>query len=158
MVLFAIFLFVSYKENSSSLIFYFEQGISEDKQKMKIAERKFMQGKMRKEVFEPLSEEMSVKVLEKELELFKIKKSSEVSIKAKLEQLVEKMSSPNKYKKSKLEKLLKESEIIRSQMSFLESRLLKREIKQHVFEYLIKKKEMEMIDKENEVLKIIGQN
>jgi hypothetical protein len=156
MVLFAIFLFVSYKENSSSLISYFEQGISEDKQKMKIAERKFMQGKMRKEVFEPLSEEMSVKVLEKELELFKIKKSSEVSIKAKLGQLVEKMSSPNKYKKSKLEKLLKESEIIRSQMSFLESRLLKREIKQHVFEYLIKKKEMEMIDKENEILKIIG--
>lgn len=158
LVLFAlisIFWFITYKKDRSTLISFFEQEIIDDKQKLLIAERKFMQGKIRKEVFEPLSGDMERQMMEKELEIFRIKKENTVSIKDKFLQLTEKMKHPTNYKKLKLEKLLKESEIIRQEMSFLESKLLKREIKQSVFEFLIRKKEMEMIDKENEIIKII---
>jgi hypothetical protein len=153
--LIAIFWFITYKEDKTTLISFFEKEIVDDKQKLVIAERKFMQGKIRKEVFEPLSGDMEREMLEKELEIFRIKREKNVSIKDKLSQLVEKMAHPTNYKKLKLEKLLKESEIIRQEMSYLESKLLKREIKQTVFEFLIRKKEMEMIDKENEIIKII---
>ncbi|HNV01050.1 MAG TPA: hypothetical protein PKK60_01325 [archaeon] len=158
LVLFAlisIFWFITYKKDRSTLISFFEQEIIDDKQKLLIAERKFVQGKIRKEVFEPLSGDMERQMVEKELEIFRIKKENTVSIKDKFLQLTEKMKHPTNYKKLKLEKLLKESEIIRQEMSFLESKLLKREIKQSVFEFLIRKKEMEMIDKENEIIKII---
>jgi hypothetical protein len=155
-LLIGIFWFASYKKNRSEQVLLFEQEITDDKQKIKIAERRFLQGKIRKEVFEPLSNEMERGMIEKELEVFKIKRESEVSIKDKLTQIIEKMSNPTRYKKLRLEKLLKESEMIRQEMSFLESKLLKREIKQNVFEFLIKKKEIELIDKENEVIKLVG--
>lgn len=155
-ILVGIFWFVTYKENKEIQVSYFEKEILDEKQKLKIAQRKFMQGKIRKEVFEPISNEMEREMVEKELEVFKIKKENEISIQKKLSEILEKMTNPTKYKKVKLEKLLKETEIIRQQMSLLESKLLKREIKQHVFEFLIRKKEMEMIDKENEIIKLVG--
>ena len=151
--LIAIFWFITYKEDKTSLISLFEEKIVDDKQKLMIAERKFMQGKIRREVFEPLSGDMEREMIEKELEIFRIKQEKTISVEDKLNQLVEKMSRPTNYKKLKLAKLLKELEMIRREMSFLESKLLKREIKQNVFEFLTRKREMELIDKENQIVK-----
>ncbi|NMA44861.1 MAG: hypothetical protein GX950_03570 [Candidatus Diapherotrites archaeon] len=153
--LIAIFWFITYKEDKTSLISLFEEKIVDDKQKLMIAERKFMQGKIRREVFEPLSGDMEREMIEKELEIFRIKQEKTISVEDKLNQLVEKMSRPTNYKKLKLAKLLKELEMIRREMSFLESKLLKREIKQNVFEFLTRKREMELIDKENQIVKIV---
>ncbi len=153
--LIAIFWFITYKEDKTSLISLFEEKIVDDKQKLMIAERKFMQGKIRREVFEPLSGDMEREMIERELEIFRIKQEKTISVEDKLNQLVEKMSRPTNYKKLKLAKLLKELEMIRREMSFLESKLLKREIKQNVFEFLTRKREMELIDKENQIVKIV---
>ena len=126
------------------------------KAQLKIAERKYMQGKIKKNVFEALIDDLEEELLSAELVLFRLRKVSDLSVDSKTSLVLEKMSSKNKYKKSQVEKILKETELLREEISLLESKLLRREIKESVFEKLLKKKESALIKKETELNSLVA--
>ena len=125
------------------------------KEQLKIAERKYMQGRIKKNVFDSLADDLEEELLSAELVLFRLKKVSGLSVDNKISLVLEKMSSKNKHKKSQIEKILKETELLREEISLLESKLLRREIKESVFEKLVKKKESALIKKETELNSLV---
>ncbi|MFA5125527.1 MAG: hypothetical protein WC462_00810 [archaeon] len=147
------FAFLSYRDKL--LLSQAEKRIVSVKEKIKIAERKFMQGKLKKSVFDSLVEDLEEELFSEECVLLRLKKASVFSSKDKVSEVVAKLDKPTKHRKARVEKILKEIELLRSEMSLLESKFLKREIKQSVFEKMIKKKESEMIQKEKELSDIV---
>jgi len=133
-----------------------EREIVSAKDRIKIAERKFMQGKIKKSVFDSLLDDLEGELLSAEMALFRVKRSSEVSIGDKALMILSKIDKPTKHRKAGIEKLLKETELLRVEMSMLEGKLLKREINQSVFEKLIKEKESQMIQKEKDLMDIVA--
>jgi len=133
-----------------------EREIVSAKDRIKIAERKFMQGKIKKSVFDLILDDLEGELLSAEMALFRIKRSSEVSIGDKALMILSKIDKPTKHRKAGIEKLLKETELLRVEMSMLEGKLLKREINQSVFEKLIKEKESQMIQKEKDLMDIVA--
>jgi uncharacterized membrane protein len=123
--------------------------------RLEIAERKFMQGKIKRAVFDSLVNDLEGELVSAELVLFRNNKSSEPSIVSTPKELLDKLSSQSKYKKAQAQHILKEIDLINSELGLLESKFLKRELKQSVFEELVKKKESLLIKKENELMKII---
>jgi len=149
------FAFLSYREKF--LLVQAEKRVVSVKEKLKIAERKFMQGKLKKSVFDSLVEDLEEELFSEECVLLRLKKSPVFSSKDKVSEVVAKLGKPTKYRKARVEKILKEIELLRSETSLLESKFLKREIKQSVFEKMIKKKESEMIQKEKELSDIVAE-
>lgn len=154
-VVLLVFFFIFGKDDYETKAFVLENDLSFEKEKLKIAERKFLQGKIKKDVFDPLLDELESEITEKELELYGLKKKKDISAKEKLGALLGKVERPTGIKKAKLEKLLKESELIRSELGLLEVKLMKRQIKENVFRKLVGKKEKEMIEIESEILRLM---
>jgi hypothetical protein len=161
LVLIVIILFVGYfafvSYNEKVLIQNTEKRIASTKEKIKIAERKYMQGKLKKSVFDSLIEELEEELFSAECILLRLKKSSVVSHLNKVSAVLSKVEKPTKHRKAKVEKILKEIELLRSETALLESKYLKREIKQNVFEKMIRKKESELIQKEKELNDIVAE-
>jgi len=86
-----------------------------------------------------------------ELSLFRLKKTDDVFVSDKTELVFSKVSHPTKHRKAKVESILREIELIRRELSIIESKALRREITQSVFEKLVAKKESELIKKEHEL-------
>ena len=57
-----------------------ERGVVSAKEKLKITERKYMQGKLRKGVFDSLVDDLEAELLSYELTLFRLRRSGEVSV------------------------------------------------------------------------------
>jgi len=148
------FAFFSYRERI--LLQQTEKRVASAKEKLKIVERKFMQGKIKKNVFDSLVDELEEELFSAQCLLLRLKASPKISASDKVSEIVSKLGKPTKYRKAKIEKILKETELIRSEMSLLESNYLKREIKQSVFEKMIKKKESDLIQKEKELTDIVA--
>ena len=153
-VLVGIFAYSSYSEKKA--ILDAENQVVSAKERLKIAERKFMQGKIKKSVFESLIDDIEEELLLAELALFRLKNYPEVSITEKASQVFLKMDRPTKYRKIRIEKILTETELIRNEISILEGKFMKHEIKQSVFERLIKTKEDLMIRKEKELMDVVA--
>ncbi|MFA5931276.1 MAG: hypothetical protein WC821_03110 [archaeon] len=148
-----IFFYSSYRER---IVFENAQReVISAQEKIKIAERKFMQGKIKKNVFEAILDELEEELISAELIVFRLKNSSSLSIGDKANQVIAKLDKPTKYRKTKIEKILKETELLRNEMSILEGRFLKHQIKQSVFEKLVQAKESMMIIKEKELMDIV---
>lgn len=157
LILVGVFWFVSYSDKSDSEIFSLQGDIEKDKEKLKIAQRHFMQGKIKKDVFDPLLDDLELEMIEKELQLYRINKRKEVSVVDKVEELLKRLQKPTKYRRTRLEKLLKDAELIRHEMSLIEAKLMKRELKPAVFQHMLKKKEKELINKETEIIDLISE-
>lgn len=153
-VIVTIFIFSSFRGKAEITIY--EDKVSSAKDRIKIAERRFMQGKIKKSVFESLMQELEEDLLSAEMYLLRLKKSDSLSVSNKSAQIVAKISRPTRRKERIIESILKETELLRLEMSLLEGRFLKREIKQSVFENLIKKKERELIQKEKELMDVVS--
>ncbi len=155
-VLFLVFFFIFGKDNYEARAFVLESDLAAEKEKLKIAERKFLRGKIKKDVFDSLLDELESEITEKELDLYGLRKKEDISIKEKLSALLEKLNKPTGLKKSKIEKLLKESELIRFELGLLEVKLMKRQITENVFQKLVGKKEKEMIQIESEIVRLMA--
>jgi len=134
-----------------SVILRLEKDVSSYKDHLKIAERRFMQGKIKKPVFDSLVNSIEEDLISAELVLFRLKKTDDVFVSDKTERVFSKVSHPTKHRRAKIESVLREIELIRKELSILESKALKREITQSVFDKLVAKKEFELIRKEHEL-------
>ncbi len=152
-VMVGIFFYSDYRDKK--ILEQTEREVVSAKERLKIAERKYMQGKIRKGVFDSIAEDLQSELLEYELLLFRLKKSGEVSVDDKTAQVVGKLTHPTKYRTTKIGKILKETELIRRELSMLETKLMKHEISQNVFERVVKQKESELISKEKELMDIV---
>ena len=132
--------------------------IKNAEEKLKIAERKFMQGKIKKSVFDSIVDDIEEEMLSAEMALLRITKSKELSVEEKTLEIMKQIERPTKHRMTQVQKILEETEILRKEMSMLEGKLLKREIKQSVFEKLVKEKETEMIKKENDLMDIVAKS
>ncbi|VVB74586.1 Uncharacterised protein [uncultured archaeon] len=124
-------------------------------QRIKIAERRFMQGKIKKSVFDALLDDLEQELISAELILFRFQKLPDVSVVEKMGEVVLKLGKSTQYRKSKISRILMETELLRAEMGLLEGKLLRHEIKQSVFERLIKQKELVLIKKEKELMDVI---
>jgi len=155
-VVLLVFFFVFGKDDFESRAFELENNLLFEKEKLKIAERKFLQGKIKKAVFDPLLDDLESDITEKELELYELRKKKDISAKEKLKELLGRFDRPTGFKKAKLEKLLKESELVRSELGVLEVKFMKREIKESVFQKMVRKKEKQLIEIESEIVKLMS--
>jgi len=126
--------------------------ISFVKDKLKIAEKKFFTGKLKKNVFDSLLDELESELASCELSLFRLQKSKELSVEKKANALLSKVFHPSRYRKVKLSRLLLETELLNQEIDLLESKFMKRELRQGVFEKLLKEKEQIMLEKESEIV------
>ncbi|MCX6803003.1 MAG: hypothetical protein NTY48_00335, partial [Candidatus Diapherotrites archaeon] len=133
-----------------------ETSVHSAQERLLIAERKFMQGKLKRSVFESLRSMIEEEMLLAEMSLFRLKKASNISVSTKAKRLVEVSGSLSRRKETKVRSILKETELLRSQMGLLEARFLKRSISEYVFEKLITNKESELIKKERELSNLIS--
>ena len=152
-VIISLFGYTSYRERK--LIKESERIISQNQEKIKIAERKFMQRKIKKSVFDMILEDLEEQILLAQMTLFRLKKSPSVSIEDKAQELFLRLEKPTNHRKKTIESLLKDTEVLRTEMSMLEGKLMKREIRESVFERLIKDKEKEMIEKERKLIDLL---
>jgi hypothetical protein len=127
------------------------------KRELKIAEKKFFQGKIKKELFEALLDDLEEQLAMAELTLFRMRKSGEISVEGKTQELFDKITRPTRHRKAKISHLLLETEMLKSEMNLLEVKLLKREIRPSVFLRLVKERERKMIRHESELMGVIDE-
>jgi len=152
-VISGIFFYSGYRDKK--ILEETEREVVSTKERLKIAERKYMQGKIRKGVFDSIAEDLQSELLEYELLLFRLKKSGEISVDDKTAQVVGKLDHPTKYRTTKIGKILKETELIRRELSMLEAKLMKHEVSQNVFQRIVKEKESKLISKEKELMDLV---
>lgn len=129
-----------------------EQLLLINKDKLRVTEKKFLQGKIKEPVFFQLKEKLEIEIVLIELEIFRLNKTGFIFVEEKLKKLLNKLKKPTKFKKAKLKSLLSDLEFIKKEMDFVEKRLLKKEIMNSSFEKLIQQKENEMIEKEIQIV------
>jgi hypothetical protein len=129
--------------------------VSSLNQQILIAQRRFMQGKIKKPVFELILEDLESELYSTELMLFRSQKSSSISVKPKTDEIMSKLDKPTKHRRQLVESILSETELIREELALLEAKLFKHEIKQSVFDKLVRKKESELIRKEKELMDVV---
>ena len=154
LVIISLFGFSSYAERK--MLKEAEISIAQNRDRIRIAERKFMQRKIKKSVFDNILEDLEEQILLAEMNIFRLKKPSSVSINEKAQEIFLKLAHPTNHKKKMIEGILKETEFLRDEMSLLEGRLMKREIREAVFEKMIKEKEKEMIEKERKLIDLLN--
>lgn len=123
--------------------------------RLSIAERKFMQGKIKRGIFDSLSSQIEEELLSAELALFRIQKAPTIEPSPKAGKIFAVLERPTNYRRAKINSILKETELLRHEMSLLEGKLLKRAIRESVFEKLIAQKESALISKEKELADIV---
>ena len=129
-----------------------EKRINSAREKLKLAEKRYFQGKIKKDVFDAVLDDIEVELAEAELVLFRMKKSREISVEEKTVALLDKVTKPTKHRRAKIARLLFETELLRSEVSLLEGKLMKRELRQSTFQRLMREKENEMLAKESELV------
>ncbi len=129
--------------------------ISSAREKLSIAERKFMQGKIKKNVFSSIVDQIEEELLEAELSMYRLKKAPVIEVGAKVDKISAVLTNPTKFRRAKIGMILRETELLRSEMGLLEAKFLRREITQAVFEKLVMKKESALISKEKELTDVV---
>lgn len=124
-------------------------------QQISIAQRRFMQGKIKKNVFDLILDDLESELYSTELLLFRSQKSASVSVKSKTDEIISKLDKPTKHRRALVESILSETELIREELALLEGKLFKHEIKQSVFDKLVREKESELIRKEKELMDVV---
>ena len=153
---FLLLLFFLYNSGSSqSIVFEKEQELSAQKDKLKIAEKKFLQGKMNKNIFEKIRNDLEYENVLLELEIEIARRTNFERVEEKVKQLFSKFKKPTKYKRTKLKRMIGESESVRTELKIIEKKLLRNEISQETFEKLVQEKEKEMVDKETKIVHFI---
>lgn len=130
--------------------------ISDADRRLFIAEKKFMQGKIKRGVFDSISSEIEEDLMSCELALLRHEKAPQISVASRAERVVSLLSNPTPHRRAKINSILKETSLIRHEMSHLEAKLLKRAIRESVFEKMIAKKEAKLIEKEKELGDIVA--
>ncbi len=157
-LLLVIVLVIFIKYNSSlevRLVVEKEKIFEIEKERLKIAERKYMQGKIKKEIYDELRLEIEEKLFLTELDIFRLKKIHVLEIEDKLEEIYKRILNPTKHRRVQLAHLLTETELVRKEMGFLESKLMKHELSENLFKKLIRKKEQELISLEIEIVNLV---
>ena len=129
--------------------------ISSAKDRLAIAQRRFMQGKIKERVFNSLAGDIEEEITSGELLLYRLRKSGSVEVSDKVDKLLAVLSKPTPHRRSRINSILKETELIRHEMGLLEAKFLKREITESVFEKMIVKKEAQLISREKALTDII---
>jgi len=155
-ILIILFLFAYMMQSESILILEKERAIRSVEKMLKIAEKKFMHGKISRDLFEELHDELLAEKINLEFELNSIKRVEKVDVKIKADLLVERSSNPSRHKKLLIKKLLEQTERLRIEMGIVEKRFLKHEIKEAVFRKMMKEKEAQLIRKESEIIEIVN--
>lgn len=139
------------KRNVASL----NERVSSLNQQIAIAKRRFMQGKIKNNVFELIQDDLESELYSTELMLFRLKKGNSVSVKTKTDEIMSRLDKPTKHRRQLVEKILLETELIREELALIEGKLFKHEIKQNVFDKLVQQKEYELIKKEKELMDVV---
>lgn len=130
--------------------------ISSLKQQIAISKRRYMQGKIKSNVFELIQDDLESELYSTELLLFRTKKIDSVSVKSKTDQIMSKLDLPTKHRRQLVEKILFETELIREELALIEGKFFKHEMKQSVFDKLIREKEYSLIKKEKELMDVVS--
>lgn len=136
-------------------ILILNEKISSLNQQTDIAKRRFLQGKIKKNVFDLIIEDLQTELYSTELLLFRFSKGVSKKVSAKTDEIMDRMDKPTKHRRAMVEKILSETELIREELVLLENRLFKHEMKQSVFDKLVFEKEAELILKEKELMDIV---
>jgi len=155
-LLILLLMFAYMMQSESILIVEKERAIRRIEKMLKIAEKKFMKGKMKKEVFEELRDDLHTEQLNLEFELQSIRRVEDTAIAIKTDQLMQRTASPSRHKKLELKNLLGETEVIRGEMELIERKFLKHDIKESVFRKMMKEKETQLLRKESEIIEIVN--
>ena len=139
------------KKNIVSL----NERVSSLTQQISIAKRRFMQGKIKNNIFELIIDDLESELYSTELLLFRIKKGNSISVKTKTDEIMSKLDKPTKHRRQLLESILSETELIREELALIEGKLFKHEMKQSVFDKLVRTKEFELIKKEKELMDVV---
>lgn len=134
-----------------------QQKISLAKEKLNIAEKKYMQGKIKEKIFEKLKYDLQYEIVSNKLSIIKIKKE-EASIKPKLKKILNKLKRKTKHKKVTLNRLLTQVDVVKKQLSVLDSMFMKRAITEDVYNAVAEEKENQLISLEADILKIVKEN
>jgi len=156
-VLLILFLFAYIMQSESILILEKEKAIARIEKMLKIAEKKFMKGKIKREVFEELQNDLLAEKITLEFELNSINRAQSVDVTYKAETLVERSVHPTRHKKLTIRKLLEDTEVLRAELGEIERRFLRHEIKESVFRKLIKDKESQLIRKESQIIELVDE-
>ena len=149
-VFFAFFMYNYTREGRVAL--EQEKRINFARDKLKLAEKRYFQGKIKKEVFDAVLDDLQAELAEAELVLFRMRKSREISVEDKTVALLDRVTKPTKHRRAKIARLLFETELLRSEVSLLEGKLMKRELRQSTFQRLMREKENDMLSKESELV------
>lgn len=156
LVVFALVFFIVYNSSwESRIIIQKESMLGIARERLEIANKRYMQGKIKKEIFEDLKLDLEEEIFLFELEIYRLKKLHTLEIEDKLEAIVKKIIHPTKHRRIQIAHLLTETELIRKEMKYLESKFLKREISEKLFKKIIKKKEAELISFENDIIHVV---
>ncbi|MBT4870751.1 MAG: hypothetical protein HON47_04205 [Candidatus Diapherotrites archaeon] len=156
-VLLVLFLFAYIMQSENILILEKEKEILRIEKMLKIAEKKFMKGKIKRKVFEEIQDDLLAEKINLEFELKSIKHAESIDVSIKAEKLVERVTRPSRHKKLTIKRVLKETELLRDELGGIEKKFLKHEIKESVFRKLMKEKESQLIRKESEIIEIINE-
>ena len=157
LVLIVLFLFAYIMQSESILIVEKERAIARIEKMLRIAEKKFMRGRIKRDVFEEIQDDLLTEKINLEFELNSIKRAEKIDVTFKADQLVGRASSPSRHKKLLIKKLLEQTEQLRGEMGIVEKRFLKHEIKESVFRKMMKQKESQLIRKESEIIELVDE-
>lgn len=149
-----MFLFGGYYRKTERKISELNQKLHESEQQLKIAEENFYTRKMGQHVFEKILHYYKAQMVGLELNISKLQNSQPVDISEKLRVLGSKIKHPTKGKIHRLEKLLKEAEILVVEINFLQNKLLKHEIDEELFNCLSEEKHKKIIEAEASIRKL----
>jgi len=150
-----IFLMLFVIVNSKDNLFAKERKINSLKERLHLAENKFMKGRIKNEVFISLKEDLEKEIIDNEMSLLRLEKSMDVNVESKTKELLERIEKPTEKKRVRISNFLKETELIRREMAMLEKKFLKKEIGEKTFKGVMKKKENELIEKETEIIHLV---
>ena len=154
LLVFLVLIGVSIWQEKKTILVLNEKISSLNKQ-MNIAKRRFLQGKITKSVFDLIVEDLQTELYSAELALLRLTKGVPKRVGAKTDEIMARLDKPTKHKRSLVEKILSETELIREELALLESRLFKNEIKQSVYNKIVFEKEAELILKEKELMDVV---
>ena len=137
-------------------LYLLNEKIASLKQQIAISKRRYMQGKIKSNVFELIQDDLESELYQNELLLFRTKKSDSLSVKSKTDLIMSKLDLPTKHRRQLVEKILLETELIREELALIEGKLFKHEMKQSVFDKLVREKEFELIKKEKELMDVVS--
>jgi len=156
-VLLILLLFVYIMQSESILLLEKERAIERVEKMLKIAEKKFMKGKIKREVFEELQNDLLAEKINLEFELKSISRAERIDVTVKADTLTKRSVNPTRHKKLTIRRLLEDTERLRAELGEIEKRFLRHEIKESVFRKLIKEKESQLIRKESEIVELVGE-